>query len=288
MVVGCFAETTLTAALKTLTPSLQTNIFKYDDLPDEVSAAQNSKLKLLYHKEIKPTSDQASYTETLNLNDLVSWATDLPDCFASNVSLCVDESCSVLSTATDVYLTQNPTNKDEQGWVNPVLKIDRRTPSSKFIYIRGTTNSGLVSDMVKANLIVCGQEEVKLVKPENEVFNIELDQEEGQEKWASYLLTGTWTVESQSGNVLDSDCPLDHYVVCSMEVSECTKDTNLTTDETFFLSETNEGVMLNIRRDTPLNNKKFQISASTKSGQKNTQIINTLICGNENITINPD
>ena len=71
------------------------------------------------------------------------------------------------------------------------------------------------------NLIVCGVEEVTLAQPDNPVFLVTLNQEVGQKDWEVYDITSAYAISSTSANLLTTDCPLDHYVICESTVSVC-------------------------------------------------------------------
>lgn len=103
-----------------------------------------------------------SKVQTYNLTELISWTTDVTDCFASNVSMYNDITLTTLQTGADVFLSKNPTNKDLSGLVHPQLNVDTSSPFNKLVYLKGSTNSGLVYDVFKINVIVCGQEQVQL------------------------------------------------------------------------------------------------------------------------------
>lgn len=100
-----------------------------------------------------------------------------------------------------------------------------------------------------------------------------------------FNLTGLFRISSTPNNVLVNDCPIDHYVMCNSSVTDCTKDTNITSNETFIINKTGTDDLLFIKRD-PIEKSTFQLTASTLSGKKYTQAISLQICGKENITVN--
>lgn len=189
-----------------------------------------------------------------------------------------DAEFTQLQTGTDVYLNVNPLNKDANGIIDPVLTVNKSTAFNKLVYLKGTTNSGAHSDVFKMNVIVCGEETVDL-STETEMkirqfalFNIQWNQEENQPEWEVFNLTGLFRISSTPDNVLADDCPIDHFVVCTSSVTDCTKDTNITSSETFIVNKTGSDHMLYIRR-APLEKQTFKLTASTRSGQKSTQTI---------------
>ena len=72
------------------------------------------------------------------------------------MSLYSDSALTTLCSGSDVYLSANPTNKDADGLVNAVLNINKASGFNKIVYLKGTTNSGIVSDSFTLNVIVCG------------------------------------------------------------------------------------------------------------------------------------
>lgn len=70
VVLGCFAETTITASIKTI--SNANEIFRYTDLPDETATGAGSFVKILLLLEQSPNlADSTSYLNTYNLDDLI-------------------------------------------------------------------------------------------------------------------------------------------------------------------------------------------------------------------------
>lgn len=235
VVIGCFQETVLTSAINNL-PTVgageRQEVFRYDQLLNETTTAQSSVLKFRYQKELAPNNSVPSnFTKSYVLNDLISWTTDIALCYASNISLCTDEACTTLMTSAEVQLDANPTNKDSDGLLNPTLFIDRRTSFSKFIYIKGTTNSGLVSSVFKANVFVCGEEEIDFIFQYHPIFQIHWYQEPFNKLWETFDLSTIFEVRSTSINVLPADCPIHHYVIC--ETANCSNSTNITTTDRF-------------------------------------------------------
>lgn len=46
--------------------------------------------------------------------------------------------------------------------MDPILTVNRTVEFNKLLYLKGSTNNGLYSDVFIANVIVCGQESIGL------------------------------------------------------------------------------------------------------------------------------
>jgi len=69
--------------------------------------------------------------------------------------------------------------KDETGFVNPLLNIDRRVQQFTDIYVKGETWASGIFDVVKLKVQVCGFETVLLEDDPAWVFTVKSDVEKG-------------------------------------------------------------------------------------------------------------
>lgn len=191
------------------------------------------------------------------------------------MTLCDDAACATISSATNARLASNPTNKDTSGLVVPSLIIDRRASFAKYLYVKGSTNSGLVSDIFKINLVVCGGEELVFNNPTYILFDALLYKTTTNQE---YILTSIYTIVTPYPNMLATDCPIVEYFICT--TTPCTTSNKITATDLFIIS----GSTLNVVRSTELRQTTFYISAITGSGVSMTQPFKLRICGYEVIT----
>jgi len=90
-----------------------------------IDFTENGAMFKIYLEKSNP-ADNSTNLAIFNLEQIISWTTDISMCYASFVSLVTDETGDTLSSKDDIALVSNPTFKDAvSGLVSPVLKIDR-------------------------------------------------------------------------------------------------------------------------------------------------------------------
>jgi hypothetical protein len=127
-----------------------------------------------------------------------------------------DEISGELQVNNSIYLFENPSLFDElNGILDPLLIVDQTVPAYETILIRAQSVRDEINSTVKIHVTVCGDEEVFLLDPENDVFNIYLIGYPGQETWYNYDLSALYATNS---SILPTDeCPVTHYDICEDE-----------------------------------------------------------------------
>ena len=179
---------------------------------------------------------------------------------------------ATLSTATDIALLANPTFLDIKKYelvTSPILKIDRKTTLYKWIYLKGSTMGDgtavhpAVTSVVKALVVVCGDEQAVTVSPDNEVFNINLEKT-ASDAWVKYNLDGLFKTIS---TILPGDeCPVTSYLVCNDTL--CRASPNETSEMRVISTTGSQTFEINRANEIPLTT--FYLGVYTISGNLQT------------------
>ena len=82
--------------------------------------------------------------------------------------------------------------------MNPILTVNRGSPFNKMMYLQASNINATIQPMesiVKAIVVVCGQEKVVIKDKLNEVFNIKGIKSSSSTK-LSFKLPGIWEVDT--------------------------------------------------------------------------------------------
>ena len=207
MTFGCYEEKTISGKVISPFSEAQPNI-----------TAINMQGGIFKIKLGKGASTANEFSE-FALKDVVEWITDYAGCNAFSVSLVTDSTGKTLSNATDITLVANPTFLDIGKYeivTSPVLKIDRKQTIYKWIYLKGSTMGTsvipAVNSVIKALVVVCGDEKSIIVSPNDDVFNINLEKT-ASDAWVKYNIDGLFKTIS---SILPGDeCPVTSYLVCN-------------------------------------------------------------------------
>lgn len=111
-------------------------------------------------------------------------------------------------------LDKNPSTLDSFGVMDPVLTIDPSTPFNKFVYLQASnpTASPLpIKNVVKAIVVVCGQEKVVVKDKVNKVFDVKGVK---GSKPLSFKLADVWEVDTTGLLQTAEDCPITEWKMC--------------------------------------------------------------------------
>ena len=148
-------------------------------------------------------------------------------CLPPLYQICDDESCSNLSSPKFVGLSNNPSKIDETTGImaESNLVIKRSAPFNKLVYFYAkNTNTDLsgTQNVVKAIVIVCGNEKVQLKDKSNDVFNIK-GHRDSNKLLLSYELKEIWAVDTDGLISTVDDCPIRQWKMCDDVL--CEKET---------------------------------------------------------------
>lgn len=187
--LGCFEETTVTPSIITETNAggvlvaMGTNFIPTGTNIKVVMQPDPEVLSL--ERRLAPSP----YFQTYTGNDFITWATDVGDCGVSLLKLCDDAACTNLTDSEVTMTPANPHPMDEDGLLNPVIKLDKRLPLAIEAYIVGYNSDASVSGSVKATFVICGLEEFakNVTHP---IFNVSVTQENvNTTEWLEFNLS---------------------------------------------------------------------------------------------------
>jgi hypothetical protein len=150
--VGCFFET-----------SIALNIEPYN---------QEFDFAIAIPYVLDAESPERYHYETMGIR---MFQTEIEKCYASRLILCQDVECASLFGTESLKFESNPTEKDEFGFNDAVLRVDRfDTTVNQDIFIMGTTLDPNVNATAKGRIAVCGERFSFAAEDVNNVLDTQL------------------------------------------------------------------------------------------------------------------
>jgi len=119
------------------------------------------------------TGDPATYLQTTVMSTLLTFSSDLANCGASEVTLCLEADCTTLaSEATDkTSLLVNPTISGDDGNIGPQIRVDKRTAfETTFFLVAKNSGPTVVSASIPILVAICGVETLVLAEDGPKVY----------------------------------------------------------------------------------------------------------------------